>query len=109
MNLGILSKIIGPDKIGGWVRAGVGAAFVAAVARWPVLGAYLAPDVQTQLAAALAALVVGAWSQLTKTDDAKMKMTEALPDVANIVVKPTATDGVAAAAADPTRTKVVTQ
>jgi hypothetical protein len=42
-------------------------------------------------------------------DDAKLKVVEALPDVAKVVVKKTASDGVAAAASDPTRPKVVVE
>lgn len=109
MNLGFLAQIIGPDKIGGWVRSGVGVAFVAAVAKWPILGSYIDPSTQTQLAAVVATLVVGVWQQLTKTDNAKVKAAAALPGVAQVVVKKTATDGVAAAAADPAQPKVVTQ
>ena len=108
MNLGIISQFIDANKIGGWVRAGVAAGFVAAIAKWPILGAYVDPAVQVQIAAVAASIIVGAWSQLTKTDDAKLRAVEAMPDVANVRIKPTATDGAAAAAADPSRPKVTT-
>ncbi len=97
------------DKIGGWVRAGVAAAFVAAIAKWPILGTWVDPAVQTQVAAALAALAVGAWSHLTKTDEAKIAAVAAMPDVEKIVVQPQASDGVGKALADPEQTKVVSQ
>lgn len=133
INLSFLSQIIGPDKIGGWVRSGVAALFVIAVAKWPILGNYIDPAIQTQVAAAIAALVVGFWSQITKTDTAKLAAVAAMdgpakqaafvgipdsakiaavtamPDVEKIVVQPKATDGVGAALADPTQTKVVSQ
>ena len=129
----LLSKFIDSGKIGGWVRAGVGVAFVALISKYPVLGNWIDPAVQTQIAAALAAIVVGIWSQLTKTDTAKLAAVaamsgpqkeaaftgipnsakiaavEAIPDVTKIEVKATATDGVADAANDPSRPKVVTQ
>lgn len=78
MKLGFLTQLVNADKIGGWVRAAVAAAFVAAVAKWPILGAYVDPAVQTQVAAAVAAVVVGYWSQLTKTPEAKVAMVNEL-------------------------------
>jgi hypothetical protein len=58
-----------------------------------------------------AVLGVGAavWSYYAHTDSAKIKAVESLPDVAKIIVKATAQNGVADAAADRTRPKVVTQ
>lgn len=85
MNLGFLSQFINADKIGGWVRAGVAALFVAAVAKWPILGTYIDPAIQTQIAAVIAALVVGAWQQMTKTDSAKVAM---VMELANDPSKP---------------------
>lgn len=133
MNLTFLTQFIDANKLGGWVRAGVAAGFVALIAKYPVLGNWVDPAVQTQIAAALAAVVVGIWSQLTKTDTAKLAAVaamsgpqkeaaftgipnsakiaavEAIPDVTKIEVKATATNGVADAANDPSRPKVQTQ
>ena len=109
MNLAFLYQFVSSDKIGGWVRAGVAAAFVAAVAKWPVLGAWVDPAVETQIAAAIAAVAVGAWSHLTKTDAAKIAAVAALPDVEKIVVQPQSADGVGVALADSAQTKVVSQ
>ena len=74
MNLTFLTQFIDANKLGGWVRAVVAAGFVAAIAKWPILGNVIDPAIQTQAAALLAAIVVGYWSQLTKTDDAKLKI-----------------------------------
>ena len=49
------------------------------------------------------------WDMFRHTDGATVKAAAALPEVAQVVVKQNATDGVAAAAADPNQPKVVTQ
>ena len=49
------------------------------------------------------------WGLVAHTDTAKLKSVEAMPNVAKIVAKPGATDGVAAALADPARPKVTAQ
>jgi hypothetical protein len=105
--LSLLTKFVDANKLGGWVRAIVAAGFVALIAEYPVLGNYVAPAVQTQIAAAIAAIVVGYWSQLTKSDEAKIKMVTDLPGVDTVNINATATDGVAKAAADPTQPKVI--
>lgn len=107
--IALVSKFIDSDKLGGWVRAAVAAGFVAIVAKWPILGTYVDPAIQTQIAAAIAATVVGVWSQLTKTDAAAIAKVAAMPDVEKIVVQPKATDGVGDALADPNQTKVVSK
>jgi hypothetical protein len=48
------------------------------------------------------------WGIMTRTDAAKIASVAAMPDVTKIIVKATATDGVANAAADPSQPKVVT-
>ena len=106
MNLSFLTQLIDANKIGGWVRAIVAAGFVALVAKYPVLGNYVDPAIQTQIAAAIAAIAVGAWSQLTKTDASKIAAVAALPEVTKITISPTAADGAAKVAADPTQPKV---
>jgi hypothetical protein len=47
------------------------------------------------------------WGLLAHSDKAKVEAAAALPDVDKVVVKPTATNGVAAAVADPNLPKVV--
>jgi len=105
--LGLASKLVDSNKLGGWVRAAIAAGFVALIAKYPLLGNIIDPAIQTQIAAAIAAIVVGGWSQLTKTDSAAIAKVAAMPDVEKIVVQPTAGDGVGTALKDPTQTKVV--
>ena len=108
MNLSFLTQLIDANRIGGWVRAIVAAGFVALVAKYPVLGNYVDPAIQTQIAAAIAAIAVGAWSQLTKTDASKIAAVAALPEVTKITVAPIGATDAAAAAADPAQPKVST-
>ena len=70
---------------------------------------WITADQTTYIIAAALALVPLVFSFLKHTDSAKLAAVEALPDVKEIVTKPTATDGVAAATADPSRPKVVPQ
>ena len=108
MNWSTISQFVDANKLGGWVRAGVASILAVAIGKWPLLGAILDPATQQALGVVLAGVVVGFWSQLTKTDSQKMKMVEAIPDVKQIVVAANATDGVANAAEDTSRPKVVT-
>jgi len=66
-----LTTLIGADKVGGWVRAGVGALIAAAIAKWPGLGSILDPGTQTAIGVAVSGVVVGAWSHYAKTMAAK--------------------------------------
>lgn len=75
-----ISQFVGPDKLGGWIRAAVAAAFVAIIAKWPPFGVYVDSGTQTQIAAALATIGVGIWSQLMKSDKAKVEMAAAVVD-----------------------------
>jgi len=138
MNLTFLSQFINADKLGGWVRSGVatilGYLIAHYAAKYPILTDVLSPEVQAAIGVAFSAAAVGLWSQLTKTDTAKIEMAAAipagaakeaafsgvsdstkiaavtaLPDVEKIVVQPKASDGVGAALADPAQTKVVSQ
>ena len=137
MNLSFLSQFINADKIGGWVRAGVASLFGFLIAhyaaKYPLLTDILSPEVQASIGVAASAIVVGLWSQLTKTDAAKIDMAAAipgpakevafagvsdstkiaavtaLPDVEKVVVQSQAGDGVGAALADPAQTKVVSK
>lgn len=58
---------------------------------------------------ALIAIASAVWSYKVHTDSSKIAAVEALPDVAKIIVKATASNGVADAAADRSRSKVVAQ
>lgn len=113
MDLTFLSSFINADKIGGWVRAGVasGLGFLIAhyAAKYPVLTNILSPEVQAAVGVAASGAVVGLWSHLTKTDEAKIAAVAAMPDVEKIVVQPKASDGVGAALADPAQMKVVSK
>ena len=107
MDISFLTQLIDANKIGGWVRAIVAAGFVALVAKYPLLGNWIDPAVQTQIAAALAALAVGAWSQLTKTDASKVAAASTVAGVEVHVDPQVAPEAVAAVAADPTKPNVV--
>lgn len=103
-----LKQFIDANKLGGWMRAGVASLLGLLIAKWPLLSSFLDPTTQSAIGVAISGIVVGIWSQLTKTDSAKIAAVEALPDVTKIVVAPTSANGVAAAAADPSRPKVTT-
>ena len=62
-----------------------------------------------QISGAIIMLAPTVWGVLAHTDSAKLAAVEAMPDVTKISVKETASDGVANAMADPTRTKVVAE
>jgi hypothetical protein len=49
------------------------------------------------------------WGLFAHTNSSKIAAVAAMPDVEKIVVQPQATDGVGAALADPTQTKVVSR
>lgn len=106
--MNFLSQFIDSGKVGGWARSGTAALLAVMIGRWPLLSTYLDPGAQQALGVIVAGVAVAVWSQLTKTDNAKLAAVEALPGVASITVKASATDGVAAAAADPSRPKVKT-
>src|ERR1039458_8898571 len=60
-----------------------------------------------EISAAIITLGAAAWSATTNTDAAHLSTVAALPGVAAVVVKISASDGTAAAAADPTQPKVI--
>ena len=60
-----------------------------------------------EIGAAIITLGAAAWSASTNTDAASVATVAAIPSIAKILVKPSATDGVAAAVADPAQPKVV--
>ena len=72
--LGILSKLIDADKLGGWVRAAVAAIIAVVIGKWPGLQGILTPDFQAAIGVFVAGIIVGLWSQLTKSDTAKVTM-----------------------------------
>lgn len=84
--LPLLSKFIDADKLGGWVRAGVGALIAAVIAKWPGLSSILDPSTQAAIGVAVSGIVVGIWSQLVKSDAAKVQMAAAVPAVKQITV-----------------------
>lgn len=69
-----LSQFIDANKLGGWVRAGVASGLAVLIGKFPGLSSYLDPGTQAAIGVAVAGIVVGAWSQLTKTDKAKVQM-----------------------------------
>lgn len=82
MDLKFLLMFINASKVGGWTRAIVAAGFVWLIHKYPVLGNYVTPDAQTDIALALSIIVVGLWSQIAKaieagkfTGDSVMKTT----------------------------------
>jgi len=81
--LDFLSKLIDADKLGGWVRAGVSALLGLLISKWSVLSSILSPDMQNAIGVAVAGLVVGLWSHLTKSDTAKVAMAAEVPAVKN--------------------------
>ena len=109
MNLTFLTQFFDASKVGGYARSGVAALLGIAIAKWPALAAYLDPATQAALGLAVSGFVVGVWSQLTKTEAAKVAAVNDLPkdQVLGVIVATTATDGVRAAANDPTMTKVM--
>lgn len=62
-----LLAFIGPDKVGGWVRAWVGAALVALIGKNPSLATYFDPATQTAIAVGISGLAVSIWSHVVKT------------------------------------------
>src|ERR1035437_4851416 len=109
MKISIFTQFIDAGKGGGWARAGVAALLGIAISKWPALSSVLDPTTQAALGLAVSGAVVGIWSQMTKTDAAKVAAVNALPkdQVIGVVVAKTASDGVLAAAQNPEMTKVV--
>src|ERR1017187_3599792 len=109
MNLSFLTQFFDASKVGGYARSGVAALLGIAIAKWPALATILDPTTQAALGLAVSGAVVGVWSQLTKTDAAKIAAVNALPkdQVVGVVVATTASDGVLAAAQNPAMQKVV--
>ncbi len=92
--LAIIYQLIGPDKVGGWARSAVGALLLLVIVKWPGLGAILNPDTQTAIAGLVATIAVGLWSQLSKSDNAKVAMVDELAKdpvspVKGVVLEPT--------------------
>ncbi len=105
-----LSQLVDANKLGGWTRAIVAALLSVAISKWPTLSPYMTPEVQLALGILVSSGVVGIWSTLTKTDAAKLKQVEAMPEVKQIVVDSSAPTTAAAKAADDlSRPKVIEQ
>ena len=109
MNLSFLTQFFDASKVGGYARSGVAALFGIAIAKWPVLSAYLDPATQAALGLAVSGVAVGVWSQLTKTNAAKIAAVEEMPkdQVLGVVIAKTATNGVLAAAQNPAMPKAI--
>src|ERR1035441_2466139 len=107
MNLTFLTQFFDASKVGGYARSGVAALLGIAIAKWPALSTVLDPNTQALLGLAVSGVVVGIWSQMTKTDAAKVAAVNALPkdQVIGVVVAPTATDGVLAARSEERRAR----
>jgi hypothetical protein len=82
----ILAKLIDADKLGGWVRAGVAALLAIIIGRWPVVGSLVGSELQTAVGVLASGIVVGIWSQLTKSDAAKVAMAANVDAVKKIEV-----------------------
>ena len=109
MNLSFFTQFFDASKVGGYARSGVAALFGIAIAKWPALSVYLDPATQAALGLAVSGIAVGVWSQLTKSDAAKVAAVEAMPpsQIAGVIVATTATDGVRAAAQNPDMPKAI--
>ena len=109
MNLSFLTQFFDASKVGGYARAGVAALFGIAIAKWPALATILDPTTQAALGLAVSGAAIGLWSQLTKTDAAKVAAVEAMPksQILGVVIAKTATDGVLAAAQNPAMPKAI--
>lgn len=113
MNMTFLTQFIDANKLGGWVRAGVasllGWLLAHYAAQYPLLADVLSPQVQVAIGLGVSTAAVGLWSQLTKTDAAKVAAVEALPpdQIVGVVVATTATDGVLAASQNPAMPKAI--
>lgn len=62
----LLATLVGPDKIGGWVRAGVASGLAVLIAKVPGLSGVLDPSTQTAIGVAVAGIAVGIWSHYVK-------------------------------------------
>lgn len=88
MNLlvSLAARFVNAGVLGGWIRSAVGALFVAAIAKWPVLGSIVTPDVQVELAAVLATIGVGIWSHLAKSLAARAALASAAQKTAPLLL-----------------------
>jgi hypothetical protein len=85
-----------------WLKTTLG--FVAGVA---VAKGYISDQGATAIIGAVIAVVPLVWGFIANTKLAQIKTTAALPEVSSVVIKPSATNGIAAAAADPLQPKIV--
>ena len=87
-----------------WVKTTLGFAAGYFVAR-----GYVSESTAEALVGAAVALVPLVWGLLAHTKLAQIKQAASLPEVSSVVIKPSATNGIAAAASDPTQPKIVKQ
>ena len=71
MDFSFLSQFVDANKLGGWVRAAVGALIAAGIAKYPGLGSIIDPTTQAEIGVAVSGLVVGLWSHYSKVLAAK--------------------------------------
>jgi TRAP-type C4-dicarboxylate transport system permease large subunit len=88
---------------------GIAKIIVPVVITYAVGRGWVSESAAGEITAAIVTLIAALWSFEAHTDSANLATVEAMPDVKTIVVSRTSTDGVAAAAGDPTRPKVETE
>ena len=84
--LQILSMLVNADKIGGWVRAGIASLFPYLLVKFPALTPFLSDAVREAISVIATTVAVGLWSQLVKSDSAKVQMAAEVPSVTQIKV-----------------------
>lgn len=64
--MSFFTKLIDAGTLGGWVRAGLAALFGVIIAKWPLIGSIVGPDLQDAAGVLASGIVVGIWSQIAK-------------------------------------------
>ena len=87
-----LTQLVDASKLGGWARAVVASLLGVAIAKWPGLAGYIPPDAQAAIGAAVASIVVGAWSHVSKESTSSVaRLAKDTPGVATVILKDQAT------------------
>lgn len=87
-----------------WVQTTLGF-----IAGWAAGKGYGDASLWTALTGIVMAVVPLVWGYLANTKLAQVKQAAALPEVAAVVIKPSATNGIANAASDPDQPKIQAQ
>ena len=87
-----------------WLKTTLG--FVSGVV---VANGYISESAATAITGAAIAIAPLVWGFLSNTKLAQIKQAASLPEVSSVVIKPSATNGIAAAASDPAQPKIVKQ